>query len=377
MSFSVGIVKESAAKESRVAGSPVSVKKLTKRGIRVLVEHGAGKGSAVPDADFTDAGAEVTDRETAFGADVVFKVQKPDSDEIALLKKGALLFSLLDPFSDDGTLAALADAGVTAVAMELVPRISRAQSMDVLSSQANIAGYCAVLESTRHYGKFLPLMMTSAGTAKPAKVVVLGVGVAGLQAIATAKRLGAQVSAFDVRQETREQVLSLGAKFIDIDVGEEGSGEGGYAKELSEEGKKRQQALLAERLKDVDIIITTAQIPGRPAPILVTEETVTGMRPGSVIVDMAAGSGGNCPLSKADKVVVKNGVTIVGKTNYPAEMPGDASLFFGNNLLNLLELGIKQSEEDQSIELAIDMEDEIFAGCIAVTDGEVRFKANS
>lgn len=376
MSFSVGIVKESADGETRVAGSPTSVKKMCKRGVRVIVESGAGDLSAFPDADFEAAGAEIVDRAAAFGADVVFKVRKPNEDEVALLNKGANLLSLLDPFADDGTLDALAKAGVNALSMELVPRISRAQSMDVLSSQANIGGYCAVLEATHHYGKFLPLMMTSAGTAKPAKVVILGVGVAGLQAIATAKRLGAQVLAFDVRQETKEQVLSLGAKFIDIDVGEDGSGEGGYAKELSDEGKKRQQELLAERLKDVDIIITTAQIPGRAAPLLVTEDTVKGMREGSVIIDMAAGSGGNCPLSEADKVVVKHGVTLVGKTNYPAEMASDASLFFGNNLYNLLELGIKTSEEDNSISLAIDLEDEVFDRCVAVSDGEVRFKLN-
>jgi NAD(P) transhydrogenase subunit alpha len=265
----------------------------------------------------------------------------------------------------------MAAAGLTAFALEAAPRTTRAQSMDVLSSQANIAGYKAVMLAAHHYQRFFPMLMTAAGTVKAARVVILGVGVAGLQAIATARRLGAQVEAFDVRPETREQVVSLGAKFIDIDLGESGAGAGGYARELSAEAQRRQQELLGGRLQAADVIITTALIPGRPAPVLVPEAVVQGMRPGSVIVDLAAASGGNCPLTEVDRVVEKHGVTLVGITDYPSRVATDASAFYARNLLNLLELVLRKDEAGARIEL--DMQDEIIAAALAVQAGTVRF----
>jgi NAD(P) transhydrogenase subunit alpha len=255
-----------------------------------------------------------------------------------------VLLGFIETCEDDGTIAALPAKGIRVIALERVPRISRAQSMDALSSQANIAGYRAVLEAAIHYGRFLPVMMTSAGSAKPARLVVLGAGVAGLQAIATARRLGADVYAYDVRPETKEQIRSLGAKPIEIDIGESGAGEGGYAKELSAEAKARQQQLLADELAKAHVIVTTALIPCRPAPVLVTEEVVQRMRPGSVIVDLAAATGGNCPLTEKDQTVVRHGVTIVGITNYPALLPSDASSFYARNLANLLDIMVEQGE---------------------------------
>jgi NAD(P) transhydrogenase subunit alpha len=259
----------------------------------------------------------------------------------------------------DATLEALLAKGITYLAMERIPRISRAQSMDALSSQSNISGYRAVIEAASHYGRFLPLMMTSAGSAKPAKLIVLGAGVAGLQAIATARRLGADVSAYDVRPETKEQIESLGAKAIELDVGESGSGEGGYAKELSEEAKAKQQQLLADELSKAHVIITTALIPCRPAPILITEEVVKNMREGSVIIDLAAANGGNCPLTEADKVVIKHGVILVGHTNYPSMVPSDASAFYAGNIMNLLNIMVDIT--DQGLVLKELEEDEITA----------------
>ena len=283
----------------------------------MLLESGAGMAAHFPDAGYTEAGAEVVDKAVALGADIVVKVRKPSRNEIAALAPGAVLIGFLEQCEDDGTLQALQDKGVRMLVMERMPRISRAQSMDALSSQSNIAGYRAVLEAANRYGRFFPLMMTSAGSAKPARVVVLGAGVAGLQAIATARRLGADVWAYDVRPETKEQIQSLGAKPIELDLGESGSGEGGYAKELSAEAKARQQQLLADELAKAHVIITTAMIPCRPAPVLITEEVVQRMREGSVIVDLAAATGGNCPLTEKDQVVVKHGVTLVGYTNFP------------------------------------------------------------
>jgi NAD(P) transhydrogenase subunit alpha len=258
------------------------------------------------------------------------------------------------------------------MSMELIPRTSRAQSMDALSSQANIAGYRAVLEATTHYKRFFPMMMTSAGSAKAAKVAVLGAGVAGLQAIATARRLGASVESYDVRPEVKEQILSLGAKFIELDVGEQGSGSGGYAKELSEEGKRKQQAALTERLKKFDVIISTANIPGRKAPVLITEDAVKGMRTGSVIVDMAAANGGNCPLSEADKIVTKHNVTIVGLTNFPGLVPADSSNFYARNLATLL--GLMAVAKDGKVTLNVNLEDDIIAASLTTYQGQVRFK---
>ncbi|MGZ3698514.1 MAG: Re/Si-specific NAD(P)(+) transhydrogenase subunit alpha [Bdellovibrionota bacterium] len=359
----IGIPKEIRTGETRVSASPETVKKLLKKGYQVLLERGAGVSAGFADEDYE--GVEFGDAKTALGQEIVFKIHKPSSAEILSMKKGAILFAMLEPYAQDGTFEKLAEMGVSAFAMESVPRTSRAQSMDVLSSQANIAGYRAVIEAAARYGRFLPLMMTSAGSAKPAKLTVLGAGVAGLQAIATARRLGANVEAYDVRAEVREQIESLGAKFIDLDIGEEGSGSGGYAKELSEEAKQKQQKLLTERLMKSDILITTANIPGRKSPVLVTEEAVRGMRTGSVIVDMAAANGGNCPLTEADRVVVKHGVTLVGHTNYPGMMPADASSFYGSNLISLL--GLLPDGK-------LDLNDDIIAAALVTHQGEVRWK---
>lgn len=368
----IGIPKESQAGETRVAISPQAIKKLKKKGFTVQVESGAALAASFSDQDLQEMGAEIVDRSSAFAADIVFKIHPPTTDEMQQLKSGALYFSLLNPYLAPETTRALAEKNVSAVALELIPRTSRAQSMDVLSSQANIAGYRAVIEASLHYKRFVPMMMTSAGMAKPAKLAILGVGVAGLQAIATARRLGANVEAYDVRPEVAEQIQSLGAKVIEIDIGESGSGEGGYAKELSEEAKKKQQDQLQAKLKAFDIIITTANIPGRKAPELVLEDTVQAMRTGSVIVDMAAANGGNCPLSEADTVVSKHDVTLVGYTNYPALVPGDSSTFFSNNLVNLLELFLDTEGED--LKLKYDLEDDIVDAALAAHNGEVRFQ---
>lgn len=284
-SIRIGVPKESRAGETRVAATPDSVKKLKKKGFAVSIEWGAGAAAQYPDSAYEAAGAELTDQAGAFGCDVVTKIHKPTAGEQKLLKKGTVLVCLLEPYQKDGTLEALAAAGVDSLALEWIPRTSRAQSMDVLSSQAGVAGYRAVLESATHYGRFFPMSMTSAGSVKACKFCVLGVGVAGLQAIATARKLGAMVEAYDVRPEVRDQIISLGAKPIDLDIGESGTGTGGYAKELSDEAKKKQQELLSQKLKAFDIILTTANIPGRKSPTLVTEEVVKNMRAGSVIVD--------------------------------------------------------------------------------------------
>lgn len=368
----VGIPREIRSGETRVSSSPETVKKLKKKGLQVKVEKGAGSKAGFSDKDYQEAGAEIAEsRGGALSADIILKIHKPSTEELSLLKKGSLLLSLIEPFSSDDSISKLAAQGVNAIGMELIPRTSRAQSMDVLSSQANIAGYRAVVEAAARYGRFMGMMMTSAGMAKPAKAVVIGAGVAGLQAIATAKRLGAQVEAFDVRKEVKEQIQSLGAKFIEIDVGEEGSGTGGYAKELSEEGKRRQIVGLTEKLKKADIIISTANIPGRKAPILITEEAVAGMRTGSVVIDMAAANGGNCALTQAEQTIEKYGVHIVGLTNYPALMPADSSNFFGNNLFNLLCLMLVS--KDGKVELQYPMEDDIIAASLVTHQGQVRW----
>ncbi|MCM2279156.1 MAG: Re/Si-specific NAD(P)(+) transhydrogenase subunit alpha [Oligoflexia bacterium] len=366
----LGIPKENREGETRVAMTPDSLKKIVKKGFRIRMERGAGITAGYPDADFAFDGVELVDAVTALGAEVVIKINRPTVEELAKMKKGSLLICMLEPFAQDGFIEKLAQAGINAMGMELIPRTSRAQSMDVLSSQANIAGYRAVLEAATRYPRFFPMMMTSAGSAKPARVVVLGAGVAGLQAIGTARRLGCQVEAYDVRAEVKEQILSLGAKFIELDVGEEGTGAGGYAKELSEAAKLRQQQALTERLKKADVIITTANIPGRKAPILVTEEAVKGMRAGSVIVDMAAPTGGNCPLTEAGKTVVKHGVTLIGATNFPTMMPSDSSSFFGRNVFNLL--GLMLDDKKPSI-LTLNLDDDIIAASLATLDGQVRF----
>ncbi len=373
MSMIVGIPKETASGEARVAATPDTVKRIKGKGLDVVVESGAGEASSFTDEDYREAGAEAGDSARALGADIVFKVVGPTEAEIAAMKRGAVLASFIDVCGDDAQLKALAGAGVDAVAMELIPRISRAQNMDALSSQAGVAGYRAVIEAGHLYGRFFPLMMTAAGSSKPARVVVLGAGVAGLQAIATAKRLGARIFAYDVRPQVKEEIESLGAKFIDLDVGESGEGTGGYAKELSAEAQARQKQQLTEELMKADIIVSTAAIPCRPAPVLITAEAVAGMRAGSVIIDLAAATGGNCELTESGQVVSHNGVTICGLTNFPSLMASDASAFYARNLLNLLPLlidaddgGVKKKENL--------LEDEITAAALVTHDGEVRYQ---
>ncbi|HTI86252.1 MAG TPA: Re/Si-specific NAD(P)(+) transhydrogenase subunit alpha [Alphaproteobacteria bacterium] len=368
----VAIPKERRPGEARVAATPDTVKKLKQLGLDVVVETGAGVASAVPDAAFVAAGAAIApDARAALGdADIVFKVQRPLPDEIPLMKKGAVLIAGLSALVNRDEVQAYAGAGLTAFAMELVPRITRAQSMDILSSQANLAGYRAVLEAANEYGRAFPMMMTAAGTVAPARVFVMGVGVAGLQAIATARRLGAVVSATDVRPATKEQVESLGAKFVMVEDEETKSAQtaGGYAREMSDAYKKKQAALLAETITKQDIVITTALIPGRKAPVLVSDEMVATMKPGSVIVDLAVEQGGNCPLSKPDQVVTTpNGVKIIGYGNLPSRIAVDASALYAKNLLAFLTPLVEKGGQA----LKIDTADEVVAGTLVTRDGAV------
>jgi NAD(P) transhydrogenase subunit alpha len=369
----IGIPAEIRPGETRVAATPETVKKLAAGGKHtLLVQQGAGVGAAFRDADYQAAGATIVAAAAdAYGqSDIVLKVRAPEAGELGLLRRGAILIGLLNPYDAAG-IDTLAKSGATGFAMEWLPRTTRAQSMDVLSSQANIAGYKAVVVAADEYGRFMPMLMTAAGTVKAARVLVLGAGVAGLQAIATAKRLGAVIEAFDVRPAVKEQVESLGAKFVEVAVSEEEKKQaetaGGYAREMSEDYKRRQAALIAERAKAADIIITTALIPGRPAPVLVTEETVRGMKPGSVIVDLAVEQGGNCPLSERDKIVVKHDVKLVGHTNLAAMVATDASSLYARNLLNFLVLLV----DPKTGELKLDREDEIIAGSLVCIDGAV------
>ena len=352
----LGIPKETVDGEARVATTPEIAKKIIAGGLEVLLERGAGAGSHFTDEAYEAVGVTLTDRAGALGCDMVAKVRKPDADEASLMREGAIFIGYAETCDEDPVITAMHQRGITVLAMERIPRISRAQSMDALSSQSNIAGYRAVIEAAGHFGRFFPLMMTSAGSAKPARIVVLGAGVAGLQAIATARRLGGDVYAYDVRPETREQIESLGAKPIDLDIGEGGAGEGGYAKELSDEGKAKQQALLADELAKAHVIVTTALIPCRPAPVLITEEVVTRMREGSVIVDLAAATGGNCPLTEADRVVVKHGVILVGHTNYPSMMASDASAFYAKNIANLLDIMLERGDDGVTLKTLDDDE---------------------
>jgi NAD(P) transhydrogenase subunit alpha len=341
----IGVAKESTTEERRVALTPDVVKKLTAKGFEIQVETGAGQAAHFPDQAYAEAGASLVDRQTALASEILVKVRKPSMEEVAALSEGAIYIGFTETCGDDEVLSAMRARQVIILSMERIPRISRAQSMDALSSQSNIAGYRAVLEAACRYGRFFPLMMTSAGSAKPARVVVLGAGVAGLQAIATARRLGADVHAYDIRPETKEQIESLGAKAIELDVGESGSGEGGYAKELSDEAKARQQAALADELSKAHLIVTTAMIPCRPAPTLITEAVVERMREGSVIVDLAAASGGNCTLTEAGKVVTRQGVILIGYTNYPSMVPSDASAFYAGNINNLLNIMVEKTDD--------------------------------
>lgn len=366
----VAIPKERRADERRVAASPETVKKMIGLGLEVTVEAGAGLSASITDAAYSEAGATIakTAKDTLAAAQIVLKVSRPldkseGEDEFALLPKGAVLISGFDPFRAGAGLARAAEAGVTTFAMELMPRITRAQSMDILSSQANLAGYKAVLDGTEVFTRAFPMMMTAAGKISPAHVFVMGAGVAGLQAIATARRLGAVVSATDVRPAAKEQVESLGAKFVAVEDEEFKQAEtaGGYAKEMSDEYKKKQAVLVADTLKKQDMVITTALIPGRPAPKLVTEEMVKSMKPGSVIVDLAGDNGGNCELSEPGSVVRKHGVTILAHRNVPSRLASDASELFARNIFNFLQLMI----DKESKSLKLDWEDELVkATCI-------------
>lgn len=367
----IGIPAETRAGETRVAATPETVKKLVAGGHhQVLVQSGAGVTASVPDADYAAAGATIVGSAAeVFGqSDIVLKVRALQADEIAQMKSGAIVIGLLNPYDAAG-IEAMAAKGITGFAMEWLPRISRAQAMDVLSSQANIAGYKAVITAADEYGRFMPMLMTAAGTVKAARVLIMGVGVAGLQAIATAKRLGSVIEAFDVRPETKEQAESLGAKFVEVPLSDEEreaqKSAGGYAREMSDDYKRRQGELVHERAKNADIIITTALIPGRPAPVLIAEETVKAMKPGSVIVDLAVEQGGNCPLSEKDKVVVKHGVKLVGWTNLPAMLGADASALYARNLLNFINLLV----DPKTGQLNLDREDEIIAGSLVCIDG--------
>lgn len=365
----LAVIRERRDAEKRVAASPETVKKLIGLGFDVSVETGAGDAASVPDAGFEAAGAAIApDLAAAVGdADVIFSVQGLEGADAGKVKKGALQLASLNPFVDGDRLKAYADAGLTAVAMEFVPRITRAQSMDVLSSQSNLAGYKAVVDAAEAYGRAFPMMMTAAGTVAPAKVMVMGAGVAGLQAIATAKRLGAIVSATDVRPAAKEQVESLGGKFVMVEDEETAEAEtsGGYAKEMSDEYKAKQAKLIADTLAKQDIAITTALIPGRPAPELISEEMVKSMKPGSVIVDLAVEMGGNCALSKAGEVVEAHGVTILGHRNVPSRLAADASALYARNLLHFITPHVKDGA------LEIDFEDEIVAESVVTKDGAI------
>ena len=360
----VSVPKESAAGERRVALVPEVVQRLAKQGGHdVVVEPGAGEPT-FPDAQYTEAGATIGD---GFSGEVVVKVAPPSAEEIGRLQRGQVLIAHLQPLTNAEGVRALAGAGVTSFAMEAIPRITRAQSMDALSSQATVAGYRAALIAAQELPKFFPMLTTAAGTVRPAKVLVLGAGVAGLQAIATARRLGAVVQAFDVRSAVKEQIESLGARFLELDMGlEDAEAAGGYARALTDEEQQRQRELLAEEIGKVDAVISTAAVPGRRAPLLVTEQAVKNMAPGSVIVDLAAETGGNCELTEPGQTVVKEGVTIYGKTGLPSTMPAHASQLYAKNIQSLLEL---MAGEEGRLEL--DFEDEIIAGACITRDGEI------
>src|SRR5512135_1239905 len=369
----IGIPAETRAGETRVAATPETVKKMLATGHQVLVQQGAGSGASIPDAEFQAVGARLVSAADVYvQAEVVLKVKAPTEDELVQMKAGTVLIGLLSPHQSE-LVAAYAKRGLAAFAMEKLPRTTRAQSMDVLSSQANIAGYKAVMMAANAYQRLFPMLMTAAGTIKAARVVILGVGVAGLQAIATAKRLGAVIEASDVRPTVKEQVESLGAKFIDVpyetdEEREAAQGVGGYAKPMPQSWLDRQKAEVAKRVAAADIVITTALIPGRPAPVLVTEEMVKSMKPGSVIIDLAVEAGGNCPLSELNKTVVKHGVTLVGDPNLAASVAADASALYARNLLNFLNL---LCDPKAGGAININREDDIIAGALLCLNGEV------
>ena len=359
----IGVPRETVPGERRVALVPETVQKLVKAGNEVVVERGAGTEAAFVDSAYEQAGARIVD--DAYDAELVVKVQRPTADEMAKLRSGQMLIAFVQPLIDPRYAQALAEKGVTALSMDAIPRITRAQPLDALSSQATVAGYKAVLLAAAQLPRFFPMLTTAAGTIAPAKALVIGAGVAGLQAIATARRLGAVVEAFDTRPVVKEQVQSLGAKFLEIDLGESGAGAGGYAKELSEEAHRKEVELLAKAARENDIIITTAAIPGRKAPVLITKEMVPTMRPGSVIVDLAAETGGNCELTEPGKTVVKDGVTIIGTTNVPSTMPYHSSQMYSRNIASLLALFLKEGTA------TLDMTDEVIKGTVITQDGQV------
>jgi NAD(P) transhydrogenase subunit alpha len=366
----IGVPAETRPGETRVAATAETVKKLTAAGHRVIVQSAAGVRAAQTDEAYVGAGAEIGDADAALSAELVLKVRAPDAAEIARMKPGAALVGILEPFNTDG-ITAMNAAGLSAFALEAAPRTTRAQSMDVLSSQANIAGYKAVLLSAAAYGRMMPMLMTAAGTIKAARVLILGAGVAGLQAIATAKRLGAVIEASDVRPAVKEQIESLGAKFVDVpyETDEEreiAQGVGGYARPMPASWMQRQSLAVAERMKQADIVITTALIPGRKAPVLISEDMVRAMKPGSVILDMAVEQGGNCAVSQAGETVVRHGVTIIGQPNLPATVPADASALYARNVLDFLKLVLTKEGG-----FTINREDDIVAACLLCSGGEI------
>jgi NAD(P) transhydrogenase subunit alpha len=369
----IGVPLETRPGETRVAATPETVKKLISQGHTVVIQKDAGVQASQPDSAYEAVGATIGSAADAFGAELVLKVRAPEAAELKQIKAGSVLMGMLDPFDNDN-IAAMAAQGVTAFSLEAAPRTTRAQSMDVLSSQANIAGYKAVMVAANEYQRFMPMLMTAAGTVKAARVLILGAGVAGLQAIATAKRLGAVIEASDVRPAAKEQIESLGAKFVDVpyETDEEreiAQGVGGYARPMPEAWMKRQAGLVAERAQQADIVIATALIPGRKPPVLLHSDTVAKMKPGSVVIDLAAGKGdngsGNCPLTQADKIVDVNGVKIVGYTNLPSMVAADASALYARNLLDFLKLIV-----DKEAKLVIPSDDDIVTACLMCRDGQ-------
>ena len=367
----IGVPLETHVGETRVAATPETIKKLIGQGHQVTVQSGAGVSASIPDSAYEAVGASIGSDAAALGADLVLKVVAPSDAELSHMKTGAVLVGMLNPFSNE-TIARMNARGITAFALEAAPRTSRAQSLDVLSSQANIAGYKAVLLAAHHYPRFMPMLMTAAGTVKAARILILGAGVAGLQAIATAKRLGAVIEASDVRPAVKEQIESLGAKFVDVpfETDEErecAEGVGGYARPMPQSWMERQAKAVHERAKQADIVITTALIPGRKAPTLLHAETVAEMKPGSVVIDLASAQGGNCPLTVAEQVVVSsNGVTIVGHSNLAAMVPADASALYARNLLDFLKLVL-----DKDGQFHLNLEDDIVKACLMCRDGQV------
>lgn len=366
----IGVPAETRPGETRVAATAETVKKLVGQGHKVTVARGAGVRAGQTDTAYAEAGCQLGSQDEAFGAQIVLKVRAPNAEEVGRMHEGALLVGMLNPFDTDG-IARLAQANLIAFALEAAPRTTRAQSLDVLSSQANVAGYKAVMVAANSYKRFMPMLMTAAGTVKPARVVILGAGVAGLQAVATAKRLGAVIEASDVRPAVQEQIESLGAKFIEVpfeteEEREAAEGTGGYARPMPESWMKRQAEAVAERLKQADIVITTALIPGRPAPRLITADMVSTMKAGAVILDMAAEQGGNCELSQPDKTIESGNVTILGPTNLPGQVPADSSALYARNVLDFLKLVINQEGE-----VVIDLEDDIVKACMMCGNGKV------